>query len=206
MSQLYTVIQFLKDCDEPQSVVSIVSRTHVDITKNPSLWQKLVENDKIEYNPNTKTFAYKPAYQIKSKEDLLELLINKKEEGGMDYKDLKDSYSKLGEAVEELANEGQILVIRNKDGNPRVLFYNEMDYNTPIDAEFQKMWAEITIPDETDLPKHLENAGLKTMEVFEKKVVAEPKLKRSKTRNRKFKITNTHLSHIDLSRDYVPNK
>lgn len=75
----------------------------------------------------------------------------------MDYKDLKDSYAKLGEAVEELANEGQILVIRNKDGNPRVLFYNEMDYNTPIDSEFQKMWAEITIPDETDLPKHLEN-------------------------------------------------
>lgn len=118
----------------------------------------------------------------------------------MDYKDLKDSYLKLGEAVEELANEGQILVIRNKDGNPRVLFYNEMDYNTPIDPEFQKMWAEITIPDETDLPKHLENglywvsvlsynsivntllcfffittAGLKTMEVFEKKVVAEVK-------------------------------
>ena len=51
----------------------------------------------------------------------------------MDYKDLKDSYSKLGEAVEDLANEGQILVIRNKDLNPRVLFYNEMQYNTPVD-------------------------------------------------------------------------
>ncbi|KAI9311951.1 hypothetical protein BX666DRAFT_879816 [Dichotomocladium elegans] len=206
MSQLYKVINFLKNCEEPQSVVSIISRTQVDITKNPSLWAKLVDNDKIEYNTVNKTFSYKPAYSIKSKEDLLDLLIKKRDEGGMDYRELKDSYSKLSDAVEELANEGQILVIRNKDGNPRVLFYNEMQYNTPIDEEFRKMWSEIEIPDETDLPKALENAGLKTMEVFEKKVVAEPKLKRSKTRNRKFKITNTHLSNIDLSRDYVPNK
>ncbi|KAG2220115.1 hypothetical protein INT45_006143 [Circinella minor] len=206
MSQLYTVIQFLKESDSPQSVVSIVSRSRVDIRKNQALWDKLVNNDKIEYDPTTDTFSYKPTYQIRSKEDLLELLIQKKEDGGMDYKDLKDSYSKLGEAVEDLANEGQILVIRNKDLNPRVLFYNEMQYNTPVDDEFRKMWGSIKIPDETDLPKALENAGLKTMEVFEKKIVSEPKLKRSKTRNRKFKITNTHLANIDLSKDYVPNK
>lgn len=35
------------------------------------------------------------------------------------------------------------------------------------------MWTEIPIPDETDLPKALEVAGLKTMEVFEKKVTSE---------------------------------
>jgi hypothetical protein len=38
----------------------------------------------------------------------------------------------LGNAVEELAFEGQILV-RNEDGNPDVLFYNEAKYNTPMD-------------------------------------------------------------------------
>ncbi|KAI8977988.1 hypothetical protein BDB01DRAFT_801577 [Pilobolus umbonatus] len=206
MSQLYTVIQFLKDSDSPQSIVSIASRTKVDITNNPSLWDKLIHNDKIEYDNVSKTFAYKPTYQIKSKEDLLALLIQKKKEGGMDYKDLKDSYSKLSSAVEELAAEGQILVVRNKDGNPRVLFHNDMQYNTAIDPEFKKMWSEIRIPDETDLPKALENAGLKTMEVFEKKVTSESKPKRSKTRHKRIKITNTHLSHIDLSKDYVPTK
>ncbi|KAI8388061.1 uncharacterized protein BYT42DRAFT_558826 [Radiomyces spectabilis] len=206
MSQLYNVIQFLKDCDHPQSVVSIASRTKVDITKNPQLWEKLVHNDKIEYDATNKTFAYKPTYQIRSKEDLLTLLVQKKNEGGMDYKDLKDSYSKLSSAVEELASEGRILVIRNKDGNPRVLFFNDMQYNTLIDEDFKKMWADISIPDETDLPKALENAGLKTMEVFEKKVITDPKPKRSKTRNKKIKITNTHLAHIDLSKDYIPKK
>ncbi|CEP10211.1 hypothetical protein [Parasitella parasitica] len=204
MSQLYTVIQFLKDSDNPQSVVSIASRTKVDIAKNPALWEKLVNNNKIEFDPTNITFAYKPTYQIRSKEDLLSLLIQKKSEGGMDYKDLKDSYSKLSSAVEELATEGQILVVRNKDGNPRVLFHNDSQYNTTIDPEFKKMWTEIKIPDETDLPKALEVAGLKTMEVFEKKVTSESKPKKSKTRNKRIKITNTHLSHIDLSKDYVP--
>lgn len=127
------VYMYIQDSDSPQSVVSIASRTKVDITKNAALWEKLIHNDKIEYDSVNNTFAYKPTYQIKSKEDLLSLLIAKRKEGGMDYKDLKDSYSKLSSAVEELAGEGVILVVRNKDGNPRVLFYNDAQYNTPID-------------------------------------------------------------------------
>jgi transcription initiation factor TFIIE subunit beta len=74
-----------------------------------------------------------PTFQIRNKEDLLQLLQEKRSQGGMDYKDLRDSYSKLGVAVEELATEGKILVIRHKDGNPRVLFCNDEQYNTPID-------------------------------------------------------------------------
>lgn len=52
---------------------------------------------------NTSTFVYckqQPTYQIKNKKDLLELLNAKKDEGGMDMKDLKDSYQKLNDAVE----------------------------------------------------------------------------------------------------------
>lgn len=61
------------------------------------------------------------------------MLEKKKNEGGMDYKELKDSYSKLDQAVEELANEGRILVVRNKDGKPRVLFWNDQRFNTAMD-------------------------------------------------------------------------
>jgi len=64
---------------------------------------------------------------------LLALLEKRKNEGGMDYKELKDSYSKLPEAVSELASEGRILVVKNKDGAPRVLFWNDQRYNTAMD-------------------------------------------------------------------------
>lgn len=61
------------------------------------------------------------------------MLEKRKNEGGMDFKELKDSYSKLNEAVNELAAEGRILVVRNKDGAPRVLFWNDQRYNTAMD-------------------------------------------------------------------------
>lgn len=61
------------------------------------------------------------------------MLEKKRNEGGMEFKELKDSYSKLEQIVEELANEGRILVVRNRDGKPRVLFWNDQRYNTAMD-------------------------------------------------------------------------
>lgn len=78
----------------------------------------------------------------------------------MDYTDLLDSYPELEKEVEDLAHHGQILVIRNSDGSPRVLFYNERQYNTVIDIEFKKMWEDLPVPDEADLPKALEQGTL----------------------------------------------
>lgn len=66
------------------------------------------------------------------------MLEKRKNEGGMDFKELKDSYSKLTEAVNELAAEGRILVVRNKDGAPRVLFWNDQRYNTAMDPSKKK--------------------------------------------------------------------
>jgi hypothetical protein len=54
--------------------------------------------------------------------------------------------------------------------------------------------------------RYFSAAGLKTMEVFEKKVITEPKQKKAKNRSRKGKITNTHLQNLDLTVDYVPRK
>lgn len=66
------------------------------------------------------------------------MLEKRKNEGGMDFKELKDSYSKLTEAVNELAAEGRILVVRNKDGAPRVLFWNDQRFNTAMDPSKKK--------------------------------------------------------------------
>ncbi|KAF9192635.1 hypothetical protein BGZ50_008341 [Haplosporangium sp. Z 11] len=182
----------LQNVDEPQTVEDL-KRNGIDLEAKPELYQLLKSNEK-------------PTYQIRSKEDLLAMLEKKKNEGGMDYKELKDSYSKLAQSVEELASEGRILVVRNKDGNPRVLFWNDQRYNTAMDPEFRQIWHRLRIPDEIDLPKELEKAGLTHMQVFDKKGPGEMPKRKPVRRNRKMKITNTHMKGLDLTKDFVIQK
>jgi len=206
LTQIVSIIDFLKSVDDPQSISSINKACKVDIEKNRDLHDKLRSNEKITFDEQNITFAYKPTYPIRNNEDLLSLLKKHKDQGGMEFKDLKDSYSKLDAVVDDLDQSGKILVIKKKDDIPRILFWNDAEYNTPVDSEFKIMWAETKVPDEADLPRELEKAGLKTMEVFEKKISTEPKQKKSKGRYRKLKLTNTHLVGIDLSTDYVGSK
>ncbi|KAK9723078.1 transcription factor TFIIE beta subunit, TFIIEB, Tfa2, variant 2 [Basidiobolus ranarum] len=201
---VYTVINFLKSVEEPQTAEDLKRHVNADLDANPELYRTLTQNNKIDYDSKNHTFSYRPAYNIKTKEDLLALLQEKKDEGGMEVRELKDSYIDVKGVVEELAESGQVYIIRNKDDTPRILFYNDPRLNCNFDAEFKQMWHELRAPDETDLPAELDKAGLKTMEVFEKKSKSdEPKNKKSKARNRKVKITNTHLEGIDLTQDYV---
>ncbi|KAG0028844.1 hypothetical protein BGZ81_004385 [Podila clonocystis] len=113
---------------------------------------------------------------------------------------------KLNEAVNELAAEGRILVVRNKDGAPRVLFWNDQRYNTAMDPMFREIWHSLRIPDEIDLPKELEKAGLTHMQVFDKKGPGEMPKRKTARKNRKMKITNTHMTDLDLTKDFVLQK
>ncbi|KAF9907660.1 hypothetical protein EC991_010692 [Linnemannia zychae] len=205
-SLLLNAINYLKSTDDPQTVEDLRRKGGVDLDAKPELYNLLKMNDKVAYDTRDHTFAYKPTYHIKNKEDLLALLEKRKNEGGMDYKELKDSYSKLLEAVNELASEGRILVVKNKDGAPRVLFWNDQRYNTAMDQEFRDIWHRLRIPDEIDLPKELEKAGLTHMQVFDKKGPGDVPKRKPVRRNRKMKITNTHMKGLDLTKDFVIQK
>ncbi|KAF9203898.1 hypothetical protein BGZ49_005915 [Haplosporangium sp. Z 27] len=205
-SLLLNAINFLKTSDEPQSVEDLKRKGNIDLDAKPELFQLLKANEKVLYDQLNGTFVFKPTYHIKSKEDLLMILEKRRNEGGMDYKELKDSYSKLAQSVEELANEGRILVIRNKDGNPRVLFWNDQRYNTAMDKEFRDIWHSLRITDELDLSKELEKAGLTHMQVYDKKGPGEAPKRKPVRRNRKVKITNTHMKGLDLTKDFVMQK
>ncbi|KAF9165585.1 hypothetical protein BGZ80_001557 [Entomortierella chlamydospora] len=205
-SLLLNAINFLKTSDEPLSIEDLKRKGNIDLEAKPELFQLLKANEKVLYDQMNGTFVYKPTYHIKSKEDLLMILEKRKNEGGMDFKELKDSYSKLAQSVEELANEGRILVIRNKDGNPRVLFWNDQRYNTAMDKEFRDIWHSLRITDEIDLSKELQKAGLTHMQVYDKKGPGEAPKRKPVRRNRKVKITNTHMKGLDLTKDFVMQK
>lgn len=83
----------------------------------------------------------------------------------MDYKEVKESYSAIAPALKELEEAGSVLVIRNKDATPRLLFHNDAQQNINISSEFRRMWREIEIPKtDTDLQKELKNGKKKTRE------------------------------------------
>ncbi|OMJ28631.1 Transcription initiation factor IIE subunit beta [Smittium culicis] len=76
-----------------------------------------------------------------------------------------------------------------------------------ISEEFKSIWFGLRVPDETDLGFEMDKAGLKQMQVDKRKQSSlDDDKKKLKTKNRRIKITNTHLEGIDLTKDYVPNK
>ncbi|GBB92429.1 hypothetical protein RclHR1_02000010 [Rhizophagus clarus] len=203
LSQLHNVIRFLKEkVDVPQTAEDLKNNKIADINANKELYNHMINNEKILYNSVDRTFQYKPDYAIRSKEDLLNLLKERQEkEGvsrGMPYRELDDCID-LSNSIKELESEGKIMVIRlMKDNSPRLLYYNDLQYNTPMDKEFVDMFHDVKVPDESDLKKSLEGAGLRTMAVLENKTRTEdrPKQRKRKQPNRKIKITNTHLENF----------
>ncbi|KAJ1656268.1 transcription factor TFIIE beta subunit, TFIIEB, Tfa2 [Dispira simplex] len=204
-TMVYDVISHLKSASTPQTAQEIEQALGIEITSNEELHRCLVENGKVIYDSEAKTFAYKPAYDIRSADDLLELLQSRANQTGTDLRDLRDSYINVRDVAEPLIREGKVLATRNKDNVPRMLYYNtHPELKLSVTPDFKTMWHELKVPDEADLAKELNRAGLKQMEVFEKKVIKpESKSKRAKQRNRRVKITNTHLEGIDLTKDYV---
>ena len=85
----------------------------------------MVKNEKISVTDTT--FAFKPTYDVKSKEDLLALIKKHHEtgQGGMHVKDLKDTWKNLFKGIDELEKLCQIFVIRHRD-KPVVLLYNNL--------------------------------------------------------------------------------
>ena len=122
-----------------------------------------------------------------------------KDFGGMDCKEILESYPQFPTSMKELEDEGHIYVVRNKDLSAKVIFYNDRNLNMEMSEEFCKMWRDVSIPGDSDLPKELAKAGYKSMEVFSSKPkfheAGGPKKRRS---NKRTKITNVHLEGIGM--------
>lgn len=193
------------------------------------LFQRFVQHPKVEYNAKTDLYSYKPDYNVHSNADLVALLREKyyhpsalnpqSAAAGMRVAELKESYPQAREAVEELANaqpveDREVLVLRGKrDGAIKHVFWNPIrgEEVRPIDPEFKELWRSLRVPDVVDLTADLESEGLSTT----KEVDNAPKVQVQQTQRgrkgkpkrgaapRKFKLQNTHLQGVDLSRDFV---
>lgn len=207
-SYVYSIINFLKLIQRPVTCAEILSALHVDISKNADLEANLLSNPKIQYDPASNgTFSYKPQFVIRNKADLVSLL-QKNQSDGLDYEELKDSFSKLDAVLEELVSARLVIVLRGdkKDSGPKAIFWNEMPNVVPVDSDLRDIWNELPLPHELDLQQELKAAGLKGLEVDRDSAEAQRRLKRSEggkgsrggstKRKRPVKITNTHLEGL----------
>ncbi|KAI8588517.1 hypothetical protein BDZ88DRAFT_191283 [Geranomyces variabilis] len=196
--KVYNVINALREKDAPASEAEIMRLTAINLAASNELRELLKNNPKITYHPREGTYQYKPKYAIRSKEDLLKLLYDTRDQGGTEMKELIDSWAGLPQAVTELEKSGEIIVL-TQNNRPRILFWNQKEYNVKMSPEFHEYWHKVQVPREADLAKELERAGLKSMEVFSTATKGDGALKTNKRRtNKRIKLTNTHLEGIDL--------
>ncbi|ORY42562.1 hypothetical protein BCR33DRAFT_298048 [Rhizoclosmatium globosum] len=202
-TKLISIISELKKLELPISYKELSQKVGTDVTSSDDLIQLWKTCDKIEYDDKKQEIWYKRQFSIRSKVDLLELLKANYLIGGLDVKVLKEGYSAIGDAIKELEEAGQILVIRSKDGSPKVLYYNnfqsEVPTKYPSSKEFGPYWTNVTVPDDEEITKELAKAGLAVTDMSSAKSVVSKGKVQKKARGRKAKITNTHLEGVDFN-------
>jgi len=203
---LFDILNLLQKEDKPLSKDDISLSTNHEI--NNDIEEKLSTNPKIKViyaEGGEKLFSYKPTYEVKTKDELLQLVHT--QPNGVPVSELKDSYRDVEKDIKKLADEKKIYLIKNSESKTEVLFPVESQYQITLLPEFVELWKEIKIPDEVDLEKTMQDAGLSMMEAPTKPVRKPPSReeKKKKRRLNLQKITNVHmLDTLDLSKDYEP--
>ncbi|KAK6461033.1 TFIIE beta subunit core domain-containing protein [Scheffersomyces coipomensis] len=193
---LLLAVEHIKQYDYPIPVSQLQSYLSVDV--NDTLLALLKEIDRIKYDPENETLEYVSLHNIKSPEDLLNFLKAQNTFKGTPVKDLKDGWAGCIAAIDSLDKQNKILVLRNKKENaPRMVWINEGRNLGKIDDEYQKMWAEVKIPEADNLYQALIDQGLKPTGADPNLIKKKPQQQEKKQKKaRRGKITNTHMKGI----------
>lgn len=132
-SQLFEIIKVLKEKNKPLTNSEIIRWAAIDVEATPLLLARMKSNQRLTYDPLALTFQFKPRYHIQTPSALLALLQQNRGVCGMDVKELKESYEKITDVIDELEGNGSALVLRNgKDNAAKIVYYNDSVFNVPI--------------------------------------------------------------------------
>ncbi|GAA6063497.1 hypothetical protein JCM10212_004456 [Sporobolomyces blumeae] len=214
-TQLVLAVNCLKQVNRPIRLDDLALTSGIDaLLHNYDLVHALQNHDRVRFDPRTELFTYKPDFVLASKTDLLALLRRYSPQGGLAVKPLRESWPGVVQAIEELEREGRVLVTRTDGkgdvkGQMKVVFLDDVGHERePLDKEFRDLWHSLKTPLPDDLTDELRTAGLTSSSVPSANPVVKKKLGKGRkgpgSSNRRFKITNTHLKEVDLSKDFVP--
>lgn len=137
---------------------------------------------------------------IKDEVGLLAHLQAKKITGPLQYKELEDTWSECGTALELLERDHKIVIMREK-GRPKHIFIDDATLHHKVAPEFLHMWQDIQVPCGKD--------GIMRLDTGEQKSVSTNHSRRAKggvkkPRRKHGITTNIHMQH--LLQDFSPSR
>lgn len=196
-TKLLLAVEYIKE-HHIVTIKQLSSYLNLQNEQNNKLISLIKNLDKIKYIPSTQSLEYVSIHNIKSKQELVVFLKTQPTFKGIQVKELKDGWSDCVKSINELEAQGQILVLRTKkDNHPRLVWPNLGTKLGSIDDEFVKLWQSIKLPEPSDLPRLLNDRGLKPASVDPASIKKDTQPQQQKKRKtRKGKITNIHMAGI----------
>lgn len=208
---IHKIIEVIKKEDKKFSFAEVESKSGVKITNLISI---LKNNPKISVENNF--IKYVPEYNIKTKQDVIDLLKNE----GIEMDKLCDNFLDVRNIMDIKEDRPQqvgvrkrakvvlppivtddFILLRDLDGQ-EIAFKNHKFENLPQEDEdldkIKALYNSIPIPNHQNVCEYLNDIGSKTQTQVTKKKVPTNTLKKKKQK-RRIKITNTHVEGLDLN-------
>ncbi|SCU96203.1 LAFA_0G04918g1_1 [Lachancea sp. 'fantastica'] len=199
-TKLLLATEYIQERGEAVPIEQIES--YLSLSPENNVIPLLKNINKIKFDAKYNTLQYVSIYDVHSAEELLQLLRAQVTFKGISCKELKDGWPQCTEVVDELENKNRVLVLRTKkDNQPRFVWYNFGGALGGVEEDFVKMWENCKLPQRGELPRKLQDLGLKPASVDPATVKRQStRVEVKKRKQRRGKITNTHMAGI--LRDY----
>lgn len=179
---------------EEELVAYVLPAGRRDDTHQIALFRQfLALNEKVDHDPKTKSYKFRPTHDIFTADDLLSALQKQTTATGINVRELKDGWPEVEDTIDKLEAQHKLLVTRNrKDNHPRMVWIDDPTLNAPLDEEFKKIWENVQVLQHKEVIPILEKEGFHPAgTVAEPKKVAPVQKKKAKRKSTKF--TNTHM-------------
>ena len=209
MTQITYAVEYLKSKGVPQTLndlLSYLSLQHKESQYKNSIAAILQRHDKVDFERKRdgaeSTYSFRPVHNIRSSDRLLGHLQSQHTFQGLSARELRDGWPQAEDAIDELEEQGKLLVTRNrKDNHAKMVWPDDPSLKFQIDDEFQSIWHKIRLPPPDALADELKREGLTpaNKKGSKKATMKTPEKKRKKPR-KGGRTTNTHMAGV--LRDY----
>ena len=209
MTQITYAVEYLKSKGSPQTLndlLSYLSLQHKESNYKNSIAAILQAHEKVDFvrkrDGTESTYSFRPVHNIRSSARLLGHLQSQHTFQGLNARELRDGWPQAEDAINELEQQGKLLVTRNrKDNHAKMVWPDDPSLMFTIDEEFQSIWHRVKLPPPDSLADELKREGLTPAnKKGSKKAMIKAPEKKTKKPRKGGRTTNTHMAGV--LRDY----